>query len=199
MVLKQGITIILFFLCPHAYCSLRFKRRPPSEVKSLIYTILSAPQSFALPDDPRATRDMLIDLATYGRALEHDDNFNSRSPSPSNRSTNSSRAPSRASSVRSESRETGRTLHETEDDNNEESLIARIEGLSLGPSGLSKVNEAKLLQTALDIRDEAYGDNRTSIILGKRPEFWNSAPVSFHTSYTLFADLCCIPLVERRE
>ncbi|KAJ3837230.1 hypothetical protein EV361DRAFT_963242 [Lentinula raphanica] len=145
------------------------KRRPPSEVATLIYTILAAPQSFALPEDPQNTRNMLIDLASYARSL--DDKLH-RTPSPTSATSKSSGIASRSSPLTS--------LPEAgpeEDRNcNMEYLATRIHGLSFDSTGISKFNQVNLLQTALDIRDEMYGMNTSTIVLRKRSEFWDPAP-----------------------
>ncbi|KAJ3927792.1 MAG: hypothetical protein NXY57DRAFT_1024018 [Lentinula lateritia] len=142
------------------------KRRPPSEIATLIYTILAAPQSFTLPEDPQSTRGMLIDLAAYARTL--DDKLY-RTPSPLS-------ATSRASSLPTSHEASYEDTQSCDSRNDMEYLATRIHGLSLDSSGVSKFNQVKLLQTALDIRDEMYGADTNAIVLQKRPEFWEQAP-----------------------
>ncbi|KAJ3746401.1 hypothetical protein DFH05DRAFT_1485078 [Lentinula detonsa] len=147
------------------------KRRPPSEVATLIYHILAAPQSFALPENSQTTRNMLIDLATYARNL--DDKLH-RTPSPTS-------ATSKSSEVASTSRSSPLSLlyeasSEETRSSDMEYLATRIHGLSFDSSGISKFNQVNLLQTALVIRDEMYGQTPNAIVLQKRAEFWNPAP-----------------------
>ncbi|KIK61371.1 hypothetical protein GYMLUDRAFT_42960 [Collybiopsis luxurians FD-317 M1] len=149
------------------------KRRPPSAVSSLIYTILSAPESFALPEDARAIRDMLIDLASHARALS--DKL-SNVPAPSNQGRTVHEIGSLPCSGTSDAQAsaemiTPRPLHV-----DMEALTTRIHGLYLDSSGVSKPNQVTLLQTALDIKDEMHGGSTGTIVLQKRPEFWNPVP-----------------------
>lgn len=137
---------------------------------------------------------MLIDLAAYARTL--DDKLY-RTPSPLS-------ATSRASSLPTSHEASYEDTQSCDSRNDMEYLATRIHGLSLDSSGVSKFNQVKLLQTALDIRDEMYGADTNAIVLQKRPEFWEQAPVgcSLVRSSYIYRSLCFfsgLPTKNRRS
>ncbi|KAJ4490361.1 fungal-specific transcription factor domain-containing protein [Lentinula aciculospora] len=153
------------------------RRRPASDVKYLVYKILAAPLSFAIPEDFQTIREMLIDLATYARNLEHElDRLRPPpSASPSSAPAGSSPAATSPSNPDSQSEDEFDVV---------QSLSARINRVGIGKFRQRHVTPASqlLLRTALDIRDEVNGaESRVMSSRQRRPEFWHPSP--WHQCY----------------
>ncbi|KAJ3832847.1 fungal-specific transcription factor domain-containing protein [Lentinula raphanica] len=150
------------------------RRRPASDVKYLVYKILAAPLSFAIPEDFQTIREMFVDLATYSRNLEHELDRIQPPPSASSASVHAGSSPPPLSST-SPSNDS-----QSEDELDVvQSLSARINRIGFGKFRQRHLVPASqlLLRTALDIRDEANGvESRTMSSRQRRPEFWYPSP-----------------------
>ncbi|KAE9394585.1 hypothetical protein BT96DRAFT_998390 [Gymnopus androsaceus JB14] len=140
----------------------------PSDIKSLISTILSAPKTVVIPKDESLMREMLVSLASYGRNLEKQleqalEQRSSSSPPP---------PPVSKPSPFSDTSE--------DVDDPEESLTLQVKSLSLDDEFYNRHERAVILCffTALSIRDEANGGSsaKTISVGTRRSEFWVRAP-----------------------
>ncbi|KAE9395425.1 hypothetical protein BT96DRAFT_885639 [Gymnopus androsaceus JB14] len=156
-----------------------YKRRQPSDAKTLVYKILAAPLSFPIPEDFQAIRDMLVDISKYARTLETKlDGLLSRAiPTPS--SSNVRSPPSVPSSTPESNQGFEVDTEEEESVDVVDSLASRIENIGLGSFRRQNVTHPsqKLLRIALDIRDELNGsESRVMSSQQQRTEFWTRSP-----------------------
>lgn len=157
-----------------AYIYFRSKRKPASETKNLVYKILSAPLSFAIPEDFEVIRDMLVDIARYARTLETQ--MNQLQPLDKSSSASSASPP-----VIPESNHESDVEDKGEGINVVDSLANRVNNIGLGKFGRRHVTRRSqsILQTALDIRDEVNGaESRVMSKQQQRAEFWSLSPVN---------------------
>ncbi|KAJ3931720.1 MAG: fungal-specific transcription factor domain-containing protein [Lentinula lateritia] len=156
------------------------RRRPASDVKYLVYKILAAPLSFAIPEESQTIREMLVDLATYARKLEHELDRLQPPPSASSASVQAGSSPVTHSS-------TSPSNHDSQSEDEfdvVQSLSARINRIGFGKFRQRHVSPASqlLLRAALDIRDEVNGaESRVMSSRQRRPEFWHPSP--WHQCY----------------
>ncbi|KIK55563.1 hypothetical protein GYMLUDRAFT_230895 [Collybiopsis luxurians FD-317 M1] len=165
------------------------RRRPASDAKNLVYKILAAPLSFAIPEGSEAIREMIIDLAKYSRSLESE--LDRLQPTEKLRSLptslpNPESSPGDSSSVSWEPSPDSNVATTEEQVSVVDALALRM-GSRLEFGGQTRRRHGhyanrKLLQTALDIRDEVNGgESRVMDDQQRRPEFWNPAP--WHRCY----------------
>ncbi|KAJ3783074.1 fungal-specific transcription factor domain-containing protein [Lentinula aff. detonsa] len=151
------------------------RRRPASDIKYLVYKILAAPISFAIPEELQTIREMFVDLATYARNLEHELDRLQPPPSASSASAQAGSSPLALSS-------TPPSNHDSQSEDEfdvVQSLSARINRIGFGKFRQRHVTPASqlLLRTALDIRDEVNGvESRVMSSRQRRPEFWYPSP-----------------------
>ncbi|KAJ3977120.1 fungal-specific transcription factor domain-containing protein [Lentinula raphanica] len=153
----------------------RKKRGPKAKIqpksndpKTLITTILSAQKTVLIPKDESTVREMLVNIASYARnlevqleqALEQSIQHSLASPEPVSKSSPLSQ------------------LSEgTPEDEDHELLTLQIQSLSLDKKvHVGKSSHIMLLQTALNIRQEAGGSKDSGVIALKRSELWTRAP-----------------------
>ncbi|KAE9392647.1 hypothetical protein BT96DRAFT_1000194 [Gymnopus androsaceus JB14] len=157
-------------ICLSIISSSKRKQRSflPSDAKTLVYKILAAPLSFAIPEDFQAIRDYASCHFKLPPAMP-----TSSPPVPS-------------SSTTPESNQGSNDAEEEECFNVVDSLTSRIEDIVVGSFRRQHAPHASqmLLRTALDIRDELNGsESRVMSTQQQRTEFWTRSP--WHKVYEL--------------